>query len=213
MSGGLIIDFDNTLLVDPLFYGEVYAPMVRETVRAAHGAEGVALLDWHQSTTGHWGVLALAFFGIAFARLAERLDTVAVAGLAVPPGLAAALAANDQPKVIYTGSPARLAERVLDHWGLGHHFAEVVGWRPGEAMPLKHSHSPLPFAAIAARHGWQAQQSHSLGDTPDSDLVPARACGMGAIAIGPAPPGHDEGWPRHPDLATALIALAGGVQP
>lgn len=199
--GGVILDFDNTMLVDPAFYAEIYGPALDETVAETRGEAGLAMLRWHRDQTGHMGVLTLPFFGIDFARFAEKLCRCPIDGLAVPPRLAGQLGRLVLPKIIYSGSPDAFIRRVLHHWRLDETmFAEIIAWHPGEDLPLKHCASPRVFQAINDRHGWAPHLSWSIGDSSASDLVPARWIGMRTIAIGPDP--------GHADLAFATLEQA-----
>lgn len=185
LPGGIIVDFDHTILTDMAFYRDVYAQAIEQAVIDARGEDGRELLRWHRETTGHAGVLALGFFGVPFAHFAKRLADCPVDELRRPAGLAEALRAVPQAVAIYSGSPRIFIERVLCAWGIAPSlFAEIIAWESGEEIPLKHSWSPAVFREILDRHGWSAGASWSIGDSWESDLRPALGIGMGAIGIG-----------------------------
>ncbi len=184
MTAGLILDFDGTMLVDEAFYSGGYRDALEASVTAAFGEEGRRHLGWHRDQTGHLGMLTLPFFDLGYDDFCARLLDTDLSSIATP-DWRDALEELPLRTVIYTGSPRAFVLRLLDHWQIeAERFEDIVGWQPGEALPLKFSASPRMFQALLDRNGFSARLSWSLGDSWSSDLAPAKAVGMRTVAIG-----------------------------
>lgn len=97
------------------------------------------------------------------------------------PQLARHVAAVADRSMVLTAGPRVWAERALAHLGLAESFGDrIMTGEPDIRKP-----DPRVFLAAAKRLGRNPQDVVSVGDTDESDIVPARELGMRTIIVGP----------------------------
>ncbi|MCW2494903.1 HAD family hydrolase [Jatrophihabitans sp.] len=190
----LIFDADDTLWENNILFERVIDDF---TEWLAHPtldpAQIRAIFDEIEAantvTHGYGSTVFLGSLRDCFAHLNER--PVTDAERAEIEGLAAALVRGDVeliPAVAETldelgsrhdlllmtkGVPAE-QQRKLDVSGLGRHFAAI------NIVPEK---DVSAYRALIARHGLDPAESWMIGNSPKSDILPARAVGMRAVFI------------------------------
>ena len=180
----VVFDLDGTLVVNPAFYRDVYSGTLTQLIEELKGKQGLEVLARFRRDFGGKGELALKALGIPFAAWAERLIAVSLEQILPNPRLVEAIRCLDAIKVIYTGSPVKMAERVLERIGFaGEDFAKIIGWQVLDEVPAKWSCSPQIFRDLLAEFGADASESWAVGDTWETDLAPAQVAGMQTVLI------------------------------
>lgn len=111
------------------------------------------------------------------------------------PTLVESIRALDGYKVIYTGSPTTLVERMLQQLGFAAggnrrsgfgnpDFDLTIGWEDPDLYPVKWSCSSMVFDLILQRFGCSPTEGWSVGDDWTTDLQPAKHIGMKTVQIG-----------------------------
>lgn len=100
--------------------------------------------------------------------------------MAPNPAVAAALTALPMPKAILTGAPRAWAHPAIDFLGLKELFGEHVYTYD---LPLR---KPDPKAFLQVAEKWEVdpRQCFAIGDTEETDILPAKSLGMKTIRIG-----------------------------
>lgn len=184
MLTAYIFDLDGTLATDREFYRSVYSGTLTELIREERGAEGIRMLEYCRKSYQGKGELALFALNIPFNIWAERLIAAPLDLITPNPALVRAIRQISGVKVIYTGSPTQMAERILKRLGFNQNdFAEVVGWEIGELFPMKWSCAPFVFRSLLEKYQCQPGLSWSIGDKWDTDLEPAQRLGIKTALI------------------------------
>lgn len=181
----IIFDLDGTVVDEPEFYRSVYSGTLNAAVLEAKGAYGLGVLDSYRRNFGGKGELALKALGIPFKNWSDKLVVAPVDLIKPQPELVEQIRALNTKKVIFTGSPIELANRILVRLGFdpAADFDAVLGWQEPEEIPQKWFCSPEIFKAICKQFNCDPSSTWSVGDNWETDLEPAALVGINPIQI------------------------------
>lgn len=186
-----IFDLDGTISINPDFYRAVYSGTLNETVSACHGEEGLQVLARCRTQYQGKGELALLALNIPFSEWAQRLINAPLDKVAPDRILVQKFHRLECRKVVYTGSPVVMAERILQRIGFGSKdFDQVIGWQEPEFFPIKWTGSPVVFQGILTAYGCRAHEAWAIGDQWETDLRPAKVLGSTTMMIRPKEKGR-----------------------
>ncbi len=180
----IVFDLDGTIVAEPEFYRKVYSATLNLVVESRRGKRGLQILEHCREKFDGKGELALLALNIPFREWAQYL-TEAPLDLIVPqPTLVKQMRKLSAHKVIYTGSPTRMAQRMLARLGFSREdFDEIIGWDESELFPMKWTCSPLVFKMILTKFSVAPSEVWSVGDDWETDLKPAKIIGMKTAEI------------------------------
>lgn len=181
----IVFDMDGTLIDQPEFYRAVYSDSLNQIVQETRGQEGLQTLAWCRQNLEGKGELALMALGIPFRLWAEKLMSSSVDRIVPRPDIVTAIQSIQSKKVLFTGSPMGMVERLLTKFGFNpiDDFDLVIGWKEPELFPLKWNCSTYVFETIAALADCETENIWSVGDNWETDLAPAQQIGMKTIQI------------------------------
>lgn len=186
-----VFDLDGTLVVEPCFYRTVYSGALEQVILSARGQHGLDILQLCRRNLDGRGELALFALGIPFKAWADQLNTADLRLITPQPLLVKKIRLLRGIKVVYTGSPALYAKRVLERIGFSSSdFAEIIGWREPERYPLKWSCASLAFRYVLHKYQLAPHLAWSIGDVWETDLQPAQCAGLNTARIGGQPNGE-----------------------
>lgn len=181
----VVFDLDGTLVVSPAFYRNFYSGTLEKLIEDLNGQEGLEVLAACRHDFGGKGELALAALGIPFAVWAKRLIAAPLDLINANPKLVRAVRQLHAIKVVYTGSPVKMALNVLERVGFAaDDFAKVIGWAEPDESPAKWTCSPHVFQALLGEFEVQPENAWAVGDVWETDLAPARLAGYTTVLIG-----------------------------
>lgn len=181
----MVFDLDGTLCISPEFYRKIYSGTLSLLVEKERGDKGLeTLLNCRQNYDGK-GELALMALNIPFQRWAELLITAPLESVQPAPILVEKLRKLPIKKAIYTGSPRKMAINILLQLGFNpaQDFDLIIGQAEPEVFPTKWTCSPLVFQGILDRFCVLPQNALAIGDTWDTDLMPAQQLGIKTVGI------------------------------
>lgn len=181
----IVFDMDGTIIDQPEFYRAVYTDTLNQIVQEERGQKGLQTLAWCRQNLEGKGELALMALGIPFRLWAEKLMSSCVDLIVPRPDIVTALQSIQSKKVLFTGSPLGMVERLLTKFGLNskNDFDLVIGWKEPELFPLKWNCSTYIFETLATLADCRPENIWSVGDNWESDLEPAQRIGMKTIQI------------------------------
>lgn len=181
----IVFDLDGTIIDERKFYQQVYSGSLDQLIEDLHGDRGTSKLCHFREKFNGKGELALSDLGIPFSVWAERLYEVSLSLITPKPEVVAAVRKIKCIKVIYTGSPYRLALRMLNKFGFHTaDFDRIIGWQSPEEVPSKWGISTDVFQRILEDYDCQPNEAWSVGDNWEADLKPAHELGMKVAQIG-----------------------------
>ncbi len=182
----IVFDLDGTLCVNPDFYRSVYSRTLEQVVSQQRGDKGSAMLQYCRETYGGKGELALSALNIPFREWAKLLCNATLDIVKPRALLNEQLRCLAAIKVVYTGSPMNMAFGILQKLGFlpAKDFDLIIGWQEPEHFPLKWTCSSFVFQAIINKFSVDASEVLAVGDTWDTDLMPAQAIGIKTAMIG-----------------------------
>lgn len=179
MSKLIIFDLDGTITTETQFYKEVYSGTLNKLIADEKGDEGKKMLDYCRKNYDGKGELALFALNIPFKKWARLLINAPLDLLGQKDDIVNQIRGIEAKKVIYTGSPVKMAVRMLDHIGFSKDdFDSIVGWDEPEFFPVKWSCSPLMFEKIIQSFKINFREIWSVGDNWETDLEPAKKMGI-----------------------------------
>ena len=194
-----IFDLDGTVVDVPNFYKDSYSGSLEALIRELRGNSGLQILEQCRKNYNGKGELALLALDIPVTMWAERLSRISVEAIEPRADVVCAVRSIPGKKVIYTGSPRILAERLLEKTGFcSDDFDMVVGWELSEKFPLKWSRTTVVFQMIMRSLGVDLNQTCSVGDNWETDLEPFCQLGGKTVEIGEAKKGPSGLW--FPDI-------------
>jgi phosphoglycolate phosphatase len=221
-ASAIALDLDGTLLdtihdlaaaINALLAEMGHAPLPKDTIRALVG-KGMANLVQRALALAR-GVPATAIDAAtrddALARYQAHYAAILGRGTLMFPGMVEgldALRAMGFPLAIVTNKASRFVQPHLDHAGIGHHFALVIGGdtlatRKPDAGPLRH---------VARAFGIAPARLLMVGDS-GNDVEAARAAGCPVLVL---PYGYNEGLPvqnlEADGIVPTLLAVADRVR-
>jgi putative hydrolase of the HAD superfamily len=178
-----LFDLDNTLYpVESGFMGQIEQRMTAYVQRItglprdeAYRLQKQYLADYGLTLGGlikHHGVDPHDFHTI--------FHDLSLEALAHDPDLLAALERLPGRRLIFTNADDVHAERVLNHLGLAHLFADVFHIGSADYVPKP---DPATFARIVAAHGVDPKRTAFFEDA-ERNLAPAAALGMTTVLVG-----------------------------
>ena len=195
-----LIDADDTLWENNIYFERAIAAFisyldhrvhtpeeVREhlnrTERATVAAHGYGLKSFRRSLVQCFEELTLQpVTPERHERIVFFVNSIAEQEMELLPRVAETLADLSQRHrliLVTKGDPQEQREK-LDRSGLAHHFSEV------EVLEEKHEDA---YRSLKARHGFEAERTWMVGNSPRSDINPALAAGLNAIFVP-----HDFTW-------------------
>ena len=184
MANLVIFDLDGTIVHAPEFYRQVYSGTLTTLIAEQRGDEGLEVLAHCRKHYGGKGELALFALNIPFTFWAERLINASLDLIQPDPALVERLRSLPVKKVIYTGSPMKMAWRLLEKFGFrAEDFDLLIGWEEPDFFPLKWSCSPFLFKLMLANFHCEPNDAWAVGDDWETDLAPAQAIGMGTARV------------------------------
>lgn len=181
----IIFDLDGTICVNPEFYKKIYSGTLNKVVEQQRGQEGLDMLQYCRETYDGKGELALFALNIPFVRWAEFLIEANLSAINPRPDLVEAFKRIKARKVIYTGSPTKMAHRIISKLGFSvEDFDIIFGWREPELFPLKWTCSSVVFDMILRGFLLAPKEALSVGDNWETDLLPAKSIGVPTVKIG-----------------------------
>jgi len=181
----IIFDLDGTVCVSPKFYGEVYSATLSRVIVEERGNKGLKMLQHYRKNYDGKGELALFALNIPFVKWAEKLVSASLDLIDPQSDLVHLFRDLDIKKIIYTGSPVEMTNRVLSRLGfVDQDFDLIIGWKEPELFPVKWTCSSTVFKLIANRFSVDIKEAWSVGDGWETDLLPARLIGMNTAVIG-----------------------------
>jgi len=179
----MIFDLDGTLIQQPEFYTSVYSQTLTQLIQEEKGESGIKLLEFYRKN--YKGELALFALRIPFEKWAIKLIQASVTLIKPNPTIAEQLRSLQIPRIVFTGSPKIMAKKLLTQFGCNPEkdFLTVIGWETPELFPLKWSCSPYVFKSICEKYHVEPKSVWSVGDTWDTDLLPAQQIGMTTVQI------------------------------
>ncbi len=197
----IAFDLDGTLLdtihdlaaaVNALLAEEGYEPLAKDELRAMVGKGMANLVQRALARAGGVPPAAIddATLRAALGRYQERYAAVLGRETRPYPGMAeglARLAAMGFPLAVVTNKAARFVRPHLEHAGIAHLFALVVG---GDTLPTRKPDAG-PLLHVAAAFGIAPAQLLMVGDSIN-DVAAARAAGCPVLVL---PYGYNEGEP------------------
>ena len=179
-----VFDLDGTIVHEPEFYRTVYSGTLTELVKERRGESGLEILRQCRENYNGKGELALLALNIPFREWAQRLIHAPLDLISPRPTLVEQIRKLSARKVIYTGSPTEMAERVLGRLGFApQDFDDIVGWKESELLPVKWTCSSLVFETILKKFSVVPSQAWAVGDDWEADLLPAHSLGMKTARI------------------------------
>jgi len=203
----IIFDLDGTIVTEPEFYKNVYSGTLNEVVGKERGKTGLDMLQYCRREFDGKGELALFALNIPYRKWADKLINAPLDLIPELPEVVWKLKSIAAKKVIYTGSPIKMALRMLDKIGFSKEdFDFICGWKEPEIFPVKWTCSSMPFRYILRKFKADPRKSWSVGDEWETDLKPAQV-----IAINTAEVRKHNGNPtiRVPTLQAFLDHLEG----
>lgn len=181
----IIFDLDGTLIQQTEFYKSVYSHTLTQIIQEERGETGLQLLDFYRKNYEGKGELTLFALGIPFGKWATKLIQAPVTLIRPNPTTVKLLRDVQIPCIVFTGSPKSMAKRLLRQFGCDPEkdFLNVIGWETHEFFPLKWNCSPYIFTSICERYSVDPKSVWSVGDTWDTDLLPAQQIGMTTVQI------------------------------
>ncbi len=181
----MICDMDMTIILQGEFYRKIYSTTLEQTIFEAAGEDGLKTLSYYRESFEDKGELALGALGIPFSKWAAKLNNASVEEIIPRPDVVEKMRQAPSKKVIFTGSPKEMAYKLLTRFGFDPEkdFDAIIGWEEPELSPLKWNCSPFVFRAICDRLKINPQNTWSIGDNWQSDLLPAQLQGITAIQI------------------------------
>jgi FMN phosphatase YigB (HAD superfamily) len=201
----IIFDLDGTITTESEFYKKVYSGALNELVKEERGSEGLKVLNQCRNNYDGRGELALFNLNIPIKKWAKKLINAPLDLLNRNDEIVRRIRKAEARKVIYTGSPVKMATRILNRIGFAENdFDFIVGWDEPEFFPLKWSCSPWVFEKIIQGFKIDFSEVWSVGDTWETDLEPAKQIGIKTALIG-----NDKGSPDvfYPTLSEFLQEL------
>ena len=184
MTDLVILDLDGTIVVEPKFYTSVYSQTLEDLVLERKGPRGVDRLQACRAEYSGKGELVLFELNIPFSAWAEKLMKASLEYVNEQSVLVDTIGEYNFPKVVYTGSPLKMATRLLKKIGFKtHDLNEVIGWENPELYPIKWGCSPLSFEFIMQKFNADPKRTWSVGDNWQTDCMPAQAVGMQTALI------------------------------
>ncbi len=203
----LIFDADDTLWHNNVLFERVIADyldwLAHPTLDRAAIRAVLADIELANARAGGYGARAfLRNLAQTFEQLRKRpvnaaeeaeIEALAAAllrhDIELLPGVAEVLAALGGRHDLYllTKGDAQEQQRKVDASGLAHHFAAV------HIVPEKEA---AVYRAVAGRHGLDPERTWMIGNSPKSDILPARAAGLNAVYI----PHESSWWLEHSAL-------------
>lgn len=181
----MIFDFDGVLIKWTEEYRKWYSGTLEKVIKKERGRKGLKILkDCRQRFNGK-GELALFLLNIPFRKWAQLL--IEIPSHLISPQLDLVRKVKEIPahKVIYTGSPLKMVNRILLQIGFSlRDFNWIIGWKEPELFPLKWTCSPLIFEMIREKFFVAPSKAWAIGDDWTTDLAPAQAVGMKTAGIG-----------------------------
>ncbi len=175
----IILDLDGTLIQNPLFYKTVYSQSLNDLVKELRGEKGLEVLAYCRKNLQGRGELALPTLNIPYSKWADRLERLSLDLIEKNPYLVQKIKSLPARKVIYTGSPLKLAKKLLLKTGFDlTDFSEIIGWKRPEEFPLKWTCSPFIYASILTRFSIMPQSALVIGDSYSTDIFPAEQVGI-----------------------------------
>lgn len=208
----LVFDMDGTIVQEPLYYKQIYSCTLNQTVEELCGQMGLAELAFCRQNFEGKGELALGRLGIPFREWAKRLIAAPCDLITPQPKVVQRLRQNPIPKVVFTGSPKRAAEKILTRFGFNPEidFVALYGWSEPELEPLKWYQSRQVFEEILNRFKVSPERAWSVGDNWETDLAPAKELGMITVQIKKETGNPNFRFPTALDLIDFLETLKGG---
>lgn len=201
----IVFDMDGTLIDEPEFYHAVYSGTLNQVVEETKGPEGLQTLAWCRQNLEGKGELALIALGIPFRLWAEKLIDAPVDAVTPRPDVVAAIRSIQSKKILFTGSPLAMADRLLTKFGFNprNDFDLIVGWKEPELYPLKWNCSSYVFETLTALADSEPENVWSVGDNWETDLAPAQRVGLKTIQIRKNTGSPDARYKTIIDLVTA----------
>ena len=177
-----IFDLDNTLypascnLFDQV--DQRIGAFIAELLQV-DAAEAKRLQKHYFSTYGTTLRGLMDHHGIAPRDFLDFVHAIDVSPVPPSPALAAALAALDGRKLIFTNGSVAHAERVMDRLGVAEHFTGVFDIVAADYQPKP---NPATYVAMVDRHRIDPRAAAMFEDLP-RNLVPAAALGMTTVLV------------------------------
>lgn len=189
----IAFDIDNTLVVGPeaqVFYREYARALEAAFAKKANISlqDSKTCLDVFRLTNNGRGELAFPAFGFS---LDDAYDAICrVSPTQIPrmdlSAMALAELKSHAVLVAITDGPAVQAMRLLNHVGIDITlFSEFVAWERGGTMP-KCGKSDV-FVDLVTRYRLDPEEILMVGDSLETDIIPAREVGLQTLRIGNEP--------------------------
>lgn len=194
-----ILDLDGTVINAPSFYKSSYSASLETLIQELRGSSGLRTLEQCRKNYDGKGELALLALDIPAVLWAERLIEISTEAIKPRADVVNAVNSISGRKVIYTGSPRILAERLLEKMGFClDSFDMIVGWELSEKFPLKWSRTTVVFQMIMRSLGVELSRTCSVGDNWETDLEPFCQLGGKTVEIGEVKKSPSDLW--FPDI-------------
>ncbi len=192
----VVFDLDGTLAVNPEFYRNVYSGTLEDLIVEQRGKDGLKVLKYCRENYEGKGELALFALNIPFGDWTQLLVNAPMNLLTLQARLGEFIRCLKAIKVVYTGSPLKMAMRILQRLGFQPtvDFNLIIGWQEPELFPLKWTCSPIVFQGILEKFSVSPDEAWAVGDVWDTDLMPAQAIGMKTAMVRKPRQGNPDIW-------------------
>jgi FMN phosphatase YigB (HAD superfamily) len=174
-------------------------------IQSEKGKYGLKILKECRQDLDGKGELALLALNIPFKKWALKLVDIDVSSVEANRSISKKIKNLDGVKILYTGSPRKLAIKLIKQIGLSEDdFDEIIAWED-ETFPLKWTSNQLIYKYLSNKYSTHPQNMYSIGNDIDQDVLPIIKFGGTGILIGSSV--SDTVLPNYKDINTALDAL------